>query len=504
MVALIGAGRNADAQNATDAGVTADAQPATDATTPTADSVAQPVVPFEAKPIAATPYDNWYFLKDRVVPFYSFFTEYVRRIDARTDYVNDKAEQVEARKGKITSSTPTLDDLGKKSKPLATAISKLKGSKKQALEAYLQGFGKVALETIDALVPMVEAMADNNNKDKLLVSPIFDPFKVNVRKVLASCVFGTDTSAISAKEESLKKLRAELAAEKDIGKKVGLEDSIKTSERELGVLKRTESPTCPSETMDEIVGFITSISELDISELSTEVKTEVTRLLSEATNAKRADEKIVFASHALQLIPPVVSGNMQCKDCASNDMPCGMIGKRLLGSKRPKWLPPFDVRLAVPLLIGSGTDNRNGMGFKVDSRGYALDLELNVEGLWRFSQSVATIYGAGISVGYRKTAFIDETMPNSVSSTFVTFAGRGKLGLNFANWVSVYFLAEGIAAPAGYGMGGGVDITGVPGMVFGVRTLYEYTHNQANTGAVRSNPADFKGFVLVPNVGVLF
>jgi hypothetical protein len=169
-----------------------------------------------------------------------------------------------------------------------------------------------------------------------------------------------------------------------------------------------------------------------------------------------------------------------------------MIGKRLLKS-RFSWLPPLHLSFTSAFFSGSSTDARHGRDFNVSASGYGFGGSLGVEGvIKRLNRLTALFYGLDIGLGYRKTNFRDETLANSVGSSFVTFTTDLRLGVNFKDWASAYALAS-LRFPLGGGVGGGVELTGVSFVRIAVEGLYDLSRDRANTGVAGSHPADFSG-----------
>lgn len=429
-----------------------------------------------------------------------YFVERLRRYNSRLDYVEDQGPVIDGKKSEISAATPTLDKLVAAQPKLRTPISRLNAAQKAALEELLSKSGVTAAAAFDTMTPILDALRTDVGNDKALDAPLMTPISDRLKAILegAKCTQETaNPEDITAKEEEVTRLTEELGNTSDPQEKAAKADELTTAKVELRALKRLEKWVCPSDTVQAITAWIADISKLDQKVLGDKRNLAI-ELLDKAVQASAPELKILYGSSALDLWPrPENDGSGECLDGSPP-----IIGKSILGNNRPSWLPATHVRLTAPLFMGSQTDTRYGKNFKVEHQGFALNLEVNVDGAWRLTDSFAAIYGAGIAVGYRKTVFLDETVRNSVASTWYTFAGLGKLGLNYADWVSGYFLAEAIA-PGGYGFGFGAEVTGLP-VNFGLRVLHEHTNNGTNTGAVRGNPANFDGFVFVPYAGVLF
>jgi len=430
-------------------------------------SAEEPKTPKTLKEVSESPF----YLKGEA-KWQIYFVERLRRYDSRLDYVEDQGPVIDGRKKEIEAATPTIAKLVAEQPKLKSSIKALKPAQKAKLEELLSKSGMTSATAFDVMVPILEALKTDVGNDKALDAPLMTPIRDRLKAIIED--------AKCTQEKATKT------------------DELTTAKVELRALKRLEKWVCPSYTIQAIEVWIADISALPREPLG-DKRDSAIEFLRKASEATQPELKVLFASSALDLWPKPDSQSGS-GECAGNGNT--IIGKSILGNNRPSWLPATYVRLTAPMFKGSDTDRRNGMGFKVDSQGYALNLELEVAGAWRLTDSFAAIYGAGIAVGYRNTAFIDETMPKSVASTWWTFTGFGRLGLNVRDWVSGYFLAEAIA-PGGYGFGGGVEVTGLP-VNFGIRVLYEHTNNRTNTGAVRGSPADFSGIAVAPYAGVLF
>lgn len=428
-----------------------------------------------------------------------YFVERLRRYDSRLDYVEDQGPVIDGKKKEIEVATPTLNKLVAAQPKLKNPIKGLNASQKAKLEEFLSKSGMTAAAAFEVMTPILDALKTDVSNDKALDAPLMTPISDRLMTILSGAKCTQEKAKpedLEAKEKEVADLIKALDETKDDSEKAQKADELATAKVDLRALKRLEKWVCPSDTIQSIRTWIADISKLD-QEVLGDKRDVAIDLLNKAAQASAPELKILYGSSALDLWPrPENDGSGEC----TNDSP--IVGKSILGENRPWWLPATHVRFTAPLFKGSQTDSRYGKSFKVENQGFALNLELEVDGAWRFTQTVSAIYGAGIAVGYRKTVFLDETVRNSAASTWFTFTGFGMIGLNYADWVSAYFLAEGIA-PGGYGFGGGAEVTGLP-VHFGLRVLHEHTNNNTNTGAVRGNPANFDGLVFVPYAGVLF
>lgn len=459
-------------------------------------SAEEPQTPKTLQEVLESPF----YLKGEA-KWHLYFVERLRRYNDRLDYVEDRNLVIDKKKNEIESATPNLDKLVAAQPKLKNPVKGLKEAQKAALEEMLSKSGVTAAAAFDVMTPILDALKTDVGNDKSLDAPLMSPISDRLKAILEGAKCTQEKAKpedIATKEADVAKLTEELDNTSDLEEKATKTDELKDAKFQIKALKRLEKWVCPSYTVQAIEVWIADISALPQEPLG-DKRDSAIEFLKKASEATQPELKVLFASSALDLWPKPDSESGS-GECAGNGNT--IIGKSILGNNRPSWLPATYVRLTAPMFKGSDTDRRNGMGFKVDSQGYALNLELEVAGAWRLTDSFAAIYGAGIAVGYRNTAFIDETMPKSVASTWWTFTGFGRLGLNFSDWVSGYFLAEAIA-PGGYGFGGGVEVTGLP-VNFGIRVLYEHTNNRTNTGAVRGNPADFSGIAVAPYAGVLF
>lgn len=184
-----------------------------------------------------------------------------------------------------------------------------------------------------------------------------------------------------------------------------------------------------------------------------------------------------------------------------------MIGKRLLNKSRFPWwnknVPPLHLSLTSAFFSGDSTDTRHGRDFTVSAKGYSVGMSLGVEGVIKQWKSTAMFYGADLGLGYRKTNFRDETVANSVSSSFAFGSTDLRMGVNFKSWASVYALTS-LRLPLGGAVGGGLGLTGLGSVRIAVEGLYDLSRNNANTGVAGSHPADFSGPSIRTKIGLVF
>ena len=183
------------------------------------------------------------------------------------------------------------------------------------------------------------------------------------------------------------------------------------------------------------------------------------------------------------------------------------VGTTIFGrDSRPFGIPPLTLSVGFDWHEGAGTDTRYGRDFAVASKGWGLNLELGLEGSWQLASSVHLLYGGGLFGGYRATNFRDETAAAGKFSTSdgFTFGGFGSLGVNFGEWLTVYGIAKGRIAPAGFDAGGGLKLTGLGPFRVGAEATYGFAHNQSATGIPNGSAADFSGWSVGSKIGVVF
>ncbi|MBN2096499.1 hypothetical protein JW752_03835 [Candidatus Peregrinibacteria bacterium] len=270
-------------------------------------------------------------------------------------------------------------------------------------------------------------------------------------------------------------------------------------------------------------------AEDTLASLDEPTKTQLSPFVDNAKKAGNDEERLFQLARFFSALPTdkfneVAGINSDCPEPKCSDTKCPEVETRLSkfnhghvgNSTVTAWfthdgkpLLPSYVNLYAGITYagfnGSHTQSFRGISGTVEHEGFTIGGILGLDLEWNIISELTLFAGFHMELAHRETLVYDSRSDGeSVLVDHSVFQAGGRVGLNLFGWVSAYFRAYGQPNPDGWGLLGGLELTGLDALFVALEGGKHFSLDGAPTNFTGGEPINPDGPMFRVLLGLRF
>jgi len=268
----------------------------------------------------------------------------------------------------------------------------------------------------------------------------------------------------------------------------------------------------PVEAVSRDGSFFGTVSDLSEKQAVVEVAKGVTRAIP-FDNFQKGEVKLYVAESFCE--------NNECPDCPEcpecsgetrlSKFNYGHVGSPTVSAwftSNSKPLLPGYMNLYAGFVWsgfnGSSSQSFRGIEASVDHEGWTGGGIVGLDFEWNIINYLTLFSGFHMELAHQETIVYDSRADGRSVDTSLVFQAGGRVGVNFAGWVSAYMRAYGQPNPDGWGLVGGLELTGLDAMFIGIEGGKHFSLDNATSAFTSGDPVNPDGPMVRVLMGLRF